>query len=105
VGVLSTLAYAGQKAEADVRRAFGKGMAEIGRPASLLSKSDCSLRKLDAALNALAEATPKLKRQIFGACAACVAADGKVTPREGQLLQTIAAIIGVPVPPIGADLR
>jgi Zn-dependent protease with chaperone function len=104
-GVLSTLTYAGQKGEADVRHAFEKGMAEIGRSASLLAKSDCSLRNLDAALTTLAEATPKLKRDAFRACAACVAADGKVTPREGQLLQAVAGIIGVPVPPIVAETR
>ena len=102
VGVLSTLAYAGQQAEADVRRAFEKGMAEIGQTATPLAKSDCSLGNLDAALKALAEAAPKLKRQILSACVACVAADGKVTPREGELVQTVAAVIGVPVPPIRA---
>lgn len=104
VGVLSTLAYAGQKAEADVKRAFDKGMAEIGRTASPLAKSDCSLPRLDAALEVLAEAAPKLKRQSFSACVACVAADGKVTPREGQLIQAVAADLGVPVPPISASV-
>jgi len=105
VGLLSTLAYAGQTAEADVERAFDKAMAEIGRKATPLAKSDCSMRDFDAALKALAEATPKLKRQIFAACVACVAADGKVTPREGQLVQAIAAVLGVPVPPIGATAQ
>ncbi len=102
VAVLSTLAYAGQESEADVRRAFDKGMAEIGRAGSPLAKSDCSLRNLDAALHALAEATPKLKRDIIGACVACVAADGKATPRECQLVHAVAAVLGVPIPPIGA---
>ncbi len=102
VAVLSTLAYAGQEGEADVRRAFDGGMAEIGRTGSLLVKSDCSLRNLDAALDALAEAAPKLKRNILSACIACVAADGKVTPREGQLVHAVAAVLGVPIPPIGA---
>jgi len=46
-GVLSTLAFAGQKGEADVRRAFEKAMVEIGQSASLLAKSDCSLRTCD----------------------------------------------------------
>ena len=105
VGVLSTLAHAGQTAELDVKRAFDKAMAEVGRKASPLAKSDCSMRNLDAALKALAEAAPKLKRQIFTACVACVAADGKVTPREGQLVQAIAAVLGVPVPPIGATAQ
>jgi len=102
VGLLSMLAYAGQADEADAKLAFDKGMEEIGRKATPLAKSDCSMHNFDAALKALAEAAPKLKRQIFSAYVACVAADGKVTPREGQLVQAIAAVLGVPVPPIGA---
>ena len=102
VGLLSILAYAGQTDEADVKRAFEKGMEEIGRKATPLAKSACSMSNFDAALKALARANPDLKRQIFSACVACVAADGKVTPREGQLVQAIAAVLGVPIPPIGA---
>ncbi len=102
VGLLSTLAYAGQTGEEEVRHAFDKGMAEIGREAALLTKAECTMRNFDAALRALAEAALDVKRQVFTACAACVAADGKVTPREGQLLQVIAASLGIPVPPVGA---
>jgi len=101
VGLLSMLAHAGQSAEADVKGAFDKAMAAIGRQATALAESDCSMRNFDAALKALAQAAPKLKRQIFTACVACVAADGKVTPREAQLVQAVAAVLGVPVPPIG----
>jgi Zn-dependent protease with chaperone function len=99
IRALSTLAHAGQQDEADAKRAFDKGMAEVGRTASPLPKSDCSLRDFDAALRALAESAPKLKRQIVSACVACVAADGQVTPRESQLLQAVAAVLGVPIPP------
>lgn len=104
VGLLSMLAYAGQSAEADVKDAFDKAMAAIGRQATPLAESDCSMRNFDATLKTLAQAAPKLKRQIFTACVACVAADGKVTPREAQLVQAIAAVLGVPVPPIGEAL-
>jgi len=103
VAVLSMLAHAGQTAEADVRRAFDKGMAEVGRSGTPQGKSEGSLRNLDAALKSLAEAGPKLKKQILAACVACVAADGQVTPREGELIQAVAAMLGVPVPPIGAQ--
>lgn len=102
LGLLSMLSYAGQDDESGIKLAFDKGMDEIGRSATPLAKSVCSMSNFDAALKTLAEAAPKLKRQIFSACVACVAADGKVTPREGQLVQAIAAVLGVPVPPIGA---
>jgi hypothetical protein len=75
-------------------------MSQVERTGSVLGKADCSLARLDAALKTLAEASPTLKRQILGACAACVAADGKVTPRETELLHAVAANLGVPIPPI-----
>ncbi len=100
IGVLSTLAYAGHDSPEEVQRAFDHAMQETGRAGTLLPKSDCSLRNLDAALKTLSEAAPKIKKQALAACVACVAADGQVTPRESQLVQTTAAMLGVPVPPI-----
>jgi Zn-dependent protease with chaperone function len=102
IRVLSTLAHSGQTDEAEARAAFDKGMAQVERTGSLLPKGDCSFTALDEALKTLAEATPALKRQIIAACVACVAADGKVTPREAELLHAVAANLGVPVPPIMA---
>jgi hypothetical protein len=102
VRVLSTLAYAGQKTAADVKRAFDKGMVEVGRSGAPLAKSDCALSSFDVALKALAEAAPKLKKQTLAACAACVAADNEVTSRERQLLRAVAAVLGVPTPPVAA---
>jgi len=104
VAVLSMLAHAGQTDEADARRAFDKGMAEVGRSGTLQPKSEGSLRNLDAALKSLAQTSPKLKKQILAACVAGVAADGKVTAREGELVQAVAAMLGVPIPPIGAKV-
>ncbi|HBO43157.1 MAG TPA: hypothetical protein DD670_04330 [Planctomycetaceae bacterium] len=102
IRVLSMLAYGGQTDEADIRRAFDKGMAQVGRIGSVLPKNECSLGNLDAALKTLAEAAPTLKREILSACVACVAADGTVTPRETELLHAVAANLGVPIPPIVA---
>ncbi|MBN1441503.1 MAG: TerB family tellurite resistance protein, partial [Planctomycetes bacterium] len=102
IRVLSALAHGGQTDEEEVRRAFEKGMAQVGRTGSVLEKAACSLTDLDAALQNLAEAAPTLKRQLIAACAACVAADGKVTPREAGLLHAVAANLGVPIPPITA---
>ena len=89
--------------EAEVTRAFEKGMAEIGHSGAMVPKSDCSVRSLDASLRVLAQAAPALKRRIVKACVACIAADGKVTPREGELAQAVAAVLDVPVPPVGAE--
>ncbi|NMD35548.1 MAG: hypothetical protein GYA73_06670, partial [Planctomycetes bacterium] len=41
-------------------------------------------------------------RRILGACMACVAVDGMVTPREATLLRAVAAVLGVPISPLAA---
>jgi len=105
MSVLSTMAHVGQKDPVAARHAFDRGMAEVRHAGKMLGRSDCSLKRLDAALQRLAEAAPNLKRQIICACTACAAADGKVTPREGQLLQAIAAMLDVPLAPIGATAK
>ncbi|MBN1910123.1 MAG: M48 family metallopeptidase [Pirellulales bacterium] len=102
VTVLSCLAYAGQTDEADIQRAFDKGMAELDRQASLLPRSESGLGPFEKALKTLAEATPALKRPLLTACIACVAADAQVTPREAELVQAVAANLGVPIPPLVA---
>jgi len=98
--VLSTLAYSGSSDDEEVRRAFDLGTSAIGRPAELKSKEQCTLRTFAAALEELAKTAPKVKRQVVAACAACVAADGTVTAREGELLRAITSTLGCPMPPI-----
>lgn len=102
IRLLSMLAYGGQTDEEEVQRAFNKGMSQIERTGTLLAKTDCPLDKLDTTLSILAEAAPSVKKQIFAACVACVAADGKITPREGELLHAVAANLGLPMPPLKA---
>lgn len=100
VVVLSTLAHAGQAAEADAQSAFQQGIARIGDGLSMLAKDQCSLGALDEALKQLAQAAPNLKKTILDACVACIAADGKVTIREAELLRAVAAMLDCPVPPV-----
>jgi len=100
VTVLSTLAYAGQDNDDEARQAFALGIKETGCSASLLAKDRCTLANFDAALRELAMAAPKVKSPIVAACAACVAADGIVTVREGELLRAVTSTLGCPMPPI-----
>lgn len=102
-GMLSMLAHAGHEEQDEVRRAFEKGMVEIGQSGSLLPRLECSVRNLDVALRLLAQAAPALKKRIVAACVACIAADGKVTAREGELARAVSAILGVPLPPIAVE--
>jgi tellurite resistance protein len=50
-------------------------------------------------------ASPQLKKRVLDACAACVAADGRITVEEAELLRTIASALGCPVPPLMSRLQ
>ncbi len=102
--VLATLAYVGQSGPEDVQRAFQAGAASLLGQAALLSPPQCTLRAFDAALSELAQASPKLKRDIIAAVTACIAADGKITLKEGELLRAVAAALACPVPPLPATM-
>jgi len=102
--VLSVLAREGQKNEEEIRRAFELGVQHVGQTIPLLAKDQCTLKNLDRALQQLAEVAPKVKRQAISACVACIAADGTVTVREGELLRAITATLGCPMPPLVAPL-
>lgn len=98
--VLSTLARAGHQTADQAQQAFEVGAAQTGQKMALRPEEQCTLREFDTALAELRLAAPKVKRQILAACAACVAADGTVAPREGELLRAIAATLDCPVPPL-----
>ncbi|MDB5349547.1 MAG: Zn-dependent protease with chaperone function [Planctomycetota bacterium] len=100
--LLSSLAWVGQQDPADVLRAFQTGVARLGPEAKsmgLVPRENCPLSSVDQALNALAEATPPVKKRILDASAATIAADGRVTLEEGELLRAIADSLDCPMPP------
>ena len=68
----------------------------------MVPPQQCTLRTFDAALAVLAQVSPNVKREIITAVTACIAAAGKVTPEESELLRAIAAVLGCPVPPVAA---
>ena len=104
VTVLSTLAYAGQQTQEAAEHAFQQGIASLGRDMPILAKADCTLGALDAALEELAQAAPKVQQIILASCVACVAADGKATVRESELLRAVAGTLGCPMPPLPPGL-
>ena len=63
-------------------------------------KRELNLALLDDALERLAQVTPGCKRTLLEACADCIAADGKVTAREGELLRAVADALDCPMPPL-----
>lgn len=102
VRLLSALAHAGHEDPGEVRRAFREGMdvlPELSQDAPLAS-SACGPLVLDAALDRLAHLVPGQKKRVLEACARAIAADRKVTTREGELFRVVADWMECPVPPL-----
>ena len=99
--LLSMLAYAGHRDLESARHGFDQAKRSLGLPdARLHPVDDLQFTALDAALAAVEEAAPKVKRQVLRAAVACIAADRTVTATEAELLRAMSASIGCPMPPL-----
>jgi Zn-dependent protease with chaperone function len=101
--LLSRLAWEGQDAERTAARAFETGLRTYPAGSGsyrLLPRETCSLAAVDGAVRAFAEALPAIKRQALQACLACVMADGKIVPREAELIRAIGSALNCPLPPL-----
>jgi uncharacterized tellurite resistance protein B-like protein len=56
-------------------------------------------RLIQAALDCIALAAPKLKKVLIEACVHVVSADGVIQEREAELLRAIADTLDCPIPP------
>lgn len=101
--LLSALAYIGSSDAEVAARAFQSGAphARAGeQPLRLLSRSDCGLNRIDAALNRLALAVPQIKKNMLAAAVQVVGADGIIQEREAELLRAVADTLDCPIPPL-----
>ena len=99
--LLSMLAYAGHRDRESARHGFEQAKRSLELPdARLRPVDDLKFAALEAALAALEEAAPKVKRQVLRAAVACIAADRMVTATEAELLRAISASLGCPMPPL-----
>jgi hypothetical protein len=60
----------------------------------------CTLKRLDLALDVLANATPKRTRNILNAFSECIVYDQRSTINEVELLRVISDALGCPMPPV-----
>lgn len=100
--LLSSLAHVSSTDESEVVKAFQTGApyARTGNePLTLLSRKDCGLAEIDAALNRVALAVPQIKKNLLEAGVRIVGADGIVQEREAELLRAIAEALDCPIPP------
>ncbi|MBI4265476.1 MAG: M48 family metallopeptidase [Acidobacteria bacterium] len=99
--LLSALARAGQRDAAAAERAFEQAWRSLNLPRGRLRAAEGGgLGALDAALAALDEAAPRVKRQILRAAVVCITADDTVTATEAELLRALSASLGCPMPPL-----
>jgi hypothetical protein len=99
--LLSILSYAGHRDVQGARNAFEQGRRSLDlRDARLRPLDELPLEALDAALAALDEAAPQLKRRLLQAAVASITADREVTAAEAELLRAISASLGCPMPPL-----
>ena len=99
--LLSMLAYAGHRDLESARHGFEQAKRSLELPdARLRPVDDLRFTELDAALAALEEAAPKVKRKVLRAAVACIAADRTVTATEAELLRAMSASLGCPMPPL-----
>jgi Zn-dependent protease with chaperone function len=101
--LLSATAYAGQENASELSAAFAKGADYLSQAAhceiALLPPDECDLSDMDAALERLSQAVPQIKKNLLGACAQTVAADGVIQQGEAELLRAIADTLDCPMPP------
>jgi hypothetical protein len=97
--VLSLLASEGASGDqAAARKAFDEGASYFYLALEPTPPEARTLGAFSRALNDLSQATPVLKQKLLTAFYRCVAADGVVVEREGELLEAITSALGVPTP-------
>lgn len=99
--LLSTMAHAGSEDHAEATRAFALAEQSLSvEHLQLLARDQCSIAALDEALEVLQTVALRFKRDLLQACAICAGSDRTITPDEAELLRAVAAILGVPTPPL-----
>jgi len=98
------LAHFGNDDDETARRAFQAAMHDALPSASILyALPEDWQAALDRALATLARLTPEGKQLTVRALTRAIAADGKVTVAESEMLRVVCAVLGCPLPPLLAD--
>jgi len=100
--LLSLMAQAGSAGKEEAGALYREAMSGfLDRPDSVLPEAGkVTLRQLQEALTTLNSLSPLLKPAIIEACAHCVSHDGRVEPREYELMRLVADQLDCPMPPL-----
>lgn len=101
--LLAVLAQAGSADEAQARRAYLAGLNRV-LPRDHLDYAPpaAGVRALDAVWEPLDRLDPLAKQVMVEALAEAVSHDGRITVAESELLRTVCAVLGCPLPPLRA---
>jgi len=98
------LAHFGNDGDDSARRAFQAAMQEALPGTSVMyAVPEDWQAALDRALEALTQLAPEGKQLTVRALTRAIAADGKVTVAESELLRVVCADLGCPLPPLLSD--
>ena len=100
--LLSMLAYSDKQSGVEPSVAFAAGQKALDLDISLLDKKSLSFKKLNQALDALAQVHPLKKPKLLKACIKTITADNVVSVIEQELMRTIADTLECPMPPFAA---
>ena len=100
--LLSVLATTGNADEQAAAHGFNKALSELAmdRPLSYDRVLGADLGQLEKAIDKLNHLKPLQKPRLLKAMAACINADGVVTPEEAELLRAVASLLDCPIPPL-----
>ena len=99
--LLSTLSRVGSRDEAEVAQAFDAGSESAGLAGqSLMPRDRCKLSAVGRGFDELTKLSPREKKKLLHGCAATIAADGRVSVSEGELMRAIADSLDCPMPPL-----
>ncbi|TAM94123.1 MAG: peptidase M48 Ste24p, partial [Rhodanobacteraceae bacterium] len=98
------VAHFGNDDDGTAQRAFQAAMQDALPNASILyALPDDWQAALDRALATLSRLTPEGKQLTVRALVHAIAADGKVTVAESEMLRVVCAVLGCPLPPLLSD--
>ncbi len=101
--LMSALARVGHRDAHVAQKAFEQAIMPLQfgrRRPTLQDPEHCSLASIQSVLKKLETCSMPVKKRIIGSATLCVAADGKVTVAEAELLRTLADSLDCPIPPI-----
>lgn len=100
--LLSSLALAGSDEEAQAAEAFREAVDTLGLNVTLLAQP-ATLQELDWALERCRQLDEDERARLIVAMASCVSHDGRVYPREAELLRAVAWSLDCPLPLAAMD--